>query len=121
MDEMREKVASALSKELIDEATGAFINQTLEELAIISGRYATEGVLIDQAEVVYLDADSIRYRFTGYVNVSLMAGSSRDGVEFNESFPFVCITTAPASAPTNFDSDNTEIKVDTSSWTGEDE
>jgi Predicted pPIWI-associating nuclease len=121
IDEIREKVASALSRELNDEATGAFINQTIDELAIISGRYSTEGLLIDGAEVVSLDIDAIRYRFTGSVNVSLMAGGRGDSVEFNESFPFECTTSAAASAPAAFDSDDTEINVDTSSWTGEDE
>ena len=121
IDEIKEKIAAALSRELNDEATGAFINQTVDELAIISGKYSTEGVLIDEAEVVSLDADAIRYRFTGWVNVSLMAGGKGDSVEFNESFPFECTTSAAASTPAAFDSDQTEIKVDTTSWTGEDE
>ncbi|WP_456721176.1 MULTISPECIES: pPIWI-associating nuclease domain-containing protein [unclassified Bradyrhizobium] len=82
---------------------------------------STEGVLIDEAEVVSLAADAIRYRFTGSVNVSLMARGKRDSVEFNESFPFECTTFAAASTPAAFDSDHTEIKVDTTSWTSEDE
>jgi hypothetical protein len=121
IDEMRERVASALSRELSGEATGAFINQTIDELAIISGRYATEGVLLDDAEVISLDADAIRYRFTGSVAVTLMAGGKADGVEFNESFPFECETSAAAAAPADFSSDDTKVKVDTSSWTGRDE
>jgi hypothetical protein len=46
-----------------------------------------------------------------------MAGGKQDAVEFNESFPFECTTSALASSPEHFDPDETKVEVDTSSWT----
>ncbi|WLA85205.1 hypothetical protein [Bradyrhizobium elkanii] len=97
-------------------ATDAFINQSISELDEISGKYETGGVLIDDPEILALDADRIRCRFTGSVSVTLMAGGKHDPVDFKESFPFECTTSAPAAAPEDFDFADTTIKVDTSSW-----
>jgi hypothetical protein len=78
-------------------------------------------VLIDDPEILSMDADKVRCRFTGTVDVTLVAGGRHDTIEFNESFPFECTTVAPATEPENFDPDETEASVDTSSWTGPDD
>lgn len=116
IDEIKDRVATALSRAMSGAATGAFINQTIAELDEISGRYETGGVLIDDPEILSVDADSIRYRLTGTVSVTLMAGGRHDPADFNESFPFECCTSAPATSPEAFDPANTKIKVDASSW-----
>lgn len=116
IDEIKDRVATALSQALSGAATGAFINQTIAELDEISGKYETGGVLIDDPEVLGVDADRIRCRFTGTVSVTLMAGGKHDPVDFNESFPFECTTSAPATTPEDFDLTDTAINVDTSSW-----
>ena len=119
MDEVREKIATALSKELHGAAMSAFVNQTIDELANISGRYTTDAVWIEDAEVVSLDVDTIRYRVAGSVDVTLIAGSKSDGAEFDENFPYECTTLASATAPMTFQSERTEMKVDTGSWTSD--
>ncbi|MCP1968463.1 hypothetical protein [Bradyrhizobium elkanii] len=116
IDEMKDRVATALSRALSGAATSAFINQTIGELDEISGRYETGSVLIDDPEILSVEADRIRCRFTGSISVTLMAGSKHDSVDFKESFPFECTTSAPATAPEDFDLADTTIKVDTSSW-----
>lgn len=76
------------------------------------------GRCIGDAEVLSLDADTIRYRVVGSVDVTLIAGSKSDGAEFDENFRYDCSTSASVTAPTIFDSEETEMKVDTGSWTG---
>ena len=116
IDEMKGRVATALSRALSGAATGAFINQTIAELDEISGRYETGIVLIDDPEILSLEADRIRCRFTGTVGVTLMAGGGHDPVEFHNSFPFDCETSAPAMTPEAFDAADTTVEVDVSSW-----
>ncbi|WP_369527353.1 MULTISPECIES: hypothetical protein [Bradyrhizobium] len=92
------------------------MNQTIGELDEISGRYEIGGVLIDDPEILSVEADRIRCRFTGSISVTRMAGGKHDPVDFKESFPFECTTSAPATAPEDFDLVDTTIEVDTSSW-----
>lgn len=73
--------------------------------------------------MVSLDADTIKYRITGAVDVTLLYGSDSDraadmGAELKDNFSYSCETAAPAADPTKFDSAATTMKVDTSSWFG---
>jgi hypothetical protein len=65
-------------------------------------------------------SDTIEYHVNGSVDVSLLYGGNSDGAEIKESFPFTCMTIASARDPVDFDSEKTEMKVDTSSWHGDD-
>lgn len=121
IDHVRMTIAEALEKELHGQAMSVFINETIQELDEISGRYETGAVWIEEAVVISLDANEIQYCIKGHVDVSLIGGSKSDQVEFKESFPFECTTVAPAFDPTEFDSLRTEMKVDTSSWHGDGE
>jgi hypothetical protein len=71
--------------------------------------------------VLSLDAYGVRYGVKGNVDVTLHYGSKGDRAEIEESFPYECTTAAPVSAPLKFDSSQTVMKVDTSSWHGDDE
>jgi len=124
IDDVRRRIVDALSAELHGQATSAFINQTIESLGDISTHYETGAVWIDDVGVLSLDADRIEYRIKGSVDVSLQYGSGSDrrkdmGAEIEESFPYDCTTLASASDPAKFDSEQTTMKVDTSSWHGE--
>jgi hypothetical protein len=121
IDEVKETVTNAITKELHGEAMSAFVMQTIAELDEIAGNYNTGAVLIEEAKVLSLNADSIQYQIEGNVDVTLLHGSGSDGAEFEENFPYKCTTTAPASDPIKFDSSKTEMKVDTGSWHGDDE
>jgi hypothetical protein len=126
IDDVRNTVIDAIARELHGEAMSAFIEQTIDELGEISGHYTVDIVWIDEAEVLSLDADTIKYLVRGNVEVTLLYGSSSDrakdnGAEIDESFPYECRTVAPASDPTKFDSAETEMKVDTRGWFGEEQ
>jgi hypothetical protein len=120
MDELRETVTTAISKELHGEAMSAFINETIEELDILAGRYNTGAVWIDDAKVLSIDADTIKYQVDGTVDVTLMYGGRSDPAEIDENFPYKCTTVAAVGDPTRFDASKTAMAVDTSSWFDED-
>lgn len=116
IDEVHGMVVEAIAKELHGEAMSAFINETIQELDEIAGRYETGIVWVDEAKVLFVDADTIGYRIKGIVNVTLQYGGRSDPAELRESFPYECTTAAPVSDPTKFHSSQTKMVVDTSSW-----
>ncbi len=116
MDEVHETIVEAIAKELHGEAMSVFINETVRELDEIAGRYETGAVWIEEAKVLSIDGDMIRYQIRGSVDVTLHYGGRSDPVEIDESFPYECTTAAPVSDPTKFVSSETKIVVDTSSW-----
>jgi hypothetical protein len=116
MEEVHGTIVEAIAKELHGEATSAFINETIQELDEITGRYETGIVWVEEAKVLSLDADMIRYQIKGSVDVTLHYGGRSDPTEIHESFPYECTTTAPMSDPTKCDSSETKMVVDTSSW-----
>ncbi len=116
MDEIAERISSAVAKELHGEAMSVFISKTIGELDILAGHYSTDIVWIDDAKVLSIDADTIEYEVTGSVDVTLLYGPQSDRAEIKENFPYKCTTVAPSSDPTNFDSSRTDMKVDNGSW-----
>ncbi len=120
-EDVRREVISRIEGHLHDEAIGAFIDETIDSLDLIAGRYETGMVLYDEMRVLAIDADTIRYEITGGVDVTLQYGSGSDAATIDENFPFTCTTAASVTEPLNVLSDQTEMKVDTSSWHGEDE
>ena len=104
-----------------DEAIGAFINETIDSLDLIAGRYETGGVLTDEMRVLSLDGDSVGYEITGSVDVTLHYGSGSDAATIEENFPFTCTTGALVAEPFKLLTKETEMRVDTSSWHGQPE
>jgi len=122
IDELHAQVADALGQALHGEAMSAFLGETIQELDLLAGHhYETGSVWIGDAKVISLDADALHCQVKGSVDVTLVYGSKGDPAEIAEQFPFECTTVAPATNPTEFDSEQTEMKVDTSSWYGDDE
>lgn len=119
-EDVHREIVSRIGTHLYDAAVGAFINETIDSLDLIAGNYETEGVLYDEMRVLSIDSDTIRYEITGSVNVTLYYGSGSDPAEIKASFPFTCTTAASTTEPLKLLADQTVMKVDTSSWHGED-
>jgi hypothetical protein len=120
-EEVRTEIMSRIGTHLYDEAIGAFINETIDSLDLIAGRYETGGVLYDGMRVLSIDSDMIRYEITGGVDVTLHYGSGSDAAAIKENFPFTCTTAASIAEPLKLLSEQTEMNVDTGSWHGEDD
>jgi Predicted pPIWI-associating nuclease len=117
--DVRSEIISRIETHLHDEAIGAFINETIDSLDLIAGRYETGGVLTDEMHVLGIDAEAIRYEITGSVDVTLHYGSRSDAAAIDENFPFTCTAEASVAAPLKLLQDETQMKVDTSAWHGE--
>jgi hypothetical protein len=118
-EDVRAEIISRIEGHLYDEAIGAFINQTIDSLDLIAGRYESGIVLYDEMRVLGIEADTIRYEITGSVDVTLHYGSGADATTIEENFPFTCTTAASTAEPVKLLSEHTEMRVDTSSWHGE--
>jgi hypothetical protein len=118
-EDVRAEIISRIEGHLYDEAIGAFINQTIDSLDLIAGRYETGIVLYDEMRVLSIEDDTIRYEITGSVDVTLHYGSGSDAATIEENFPFTCTTAASTAEPLKLLSEHTEMAVDTSSWHGE--
>ena len=118
---VRKEIVSRIGIHLYDAAIGAFINETIDSLDLIAGRYETEGVLYDEMRVLSIEAGKIHYEITGSVDVTLHYGSEPNSATIKENFPFTCATEASTAEPLKLLSEHTDMKVDTSSWHGEDD
>ena len=116
LDEVHQTIVEAIAKELHGEAASPFINETIQKLDEIAGRYETGIVWVEEAKVLSIGADFIQYQIRGSVDVTLHYGGRSDPAELRESFPFECTTAAPVSDPTEFNSSQTKMVVDTNSW-----
>lgn len=121
IDEVRGSILAAIDCALQDEAAGAFVRDSIAALDEISGHYDIDQVWVEEAAVQNLDVNTIAYRITGTVDVTLLYGSASDrdkdmGAEISDNYPSECFTAAPAATPTAFDGAQTRIIVDTSSW-----
>jgi len=84
---VRAEIIRRIEAHLYDEAIGAFINETIDSLDLIAGRYETGGVLYDEMRVLSVDADTILCEITGSVDVTLHYGSGSDAATIEENFP----------------------------------
>jgi hypothetical protein len=119
IDDVRREIEGRIELSLQDEAASVFIQETIENLNIIASHYTTEGVLFDEAGVLEIGSEFIRYRATGTVDVELQYGGKSDPVQIDQTFPFTCTMAAKVSDPFNFLGDMTTMEVDTSSWHGD--
>lgn len=119
--DVRAEIINRIEAHLYDETIGAFINETIDSIDLIAGRYEAGGVLTNEMHVLGIDADAIRYEITGSVDVTLHYGSRSDAATIDENFPFTCTATASVAAPLKLLQDEIQMKVDTSAWHGEDE
>jgi hypothetical protein len=71
--------------------------------------------------ITNIDADTIGYEIAGSVDVTLHYGSGSDAATIKANFPFTCTTEASTAEPLKLLSEHANMKVDTSSWHGDDE
>jgi len=119
--QIREQLCKKIEAHLHDEAVKQFLNETIDSLDILGGRYETGIVFPEEMRVVSINANQIRYEVSGSVDVTIHWGAGDDSASMDENFPFACNTAAPVTTPLTFDSNLTEMKVDTTGWHGGDE
>jgi Predicted pPIWI-associating nuclease len=110
-------IAGALDRGAID----ALLSETLLEVDELATHHSVEEIYVDDINVTTIGVDSITYRVSGEVGVTLQRGSNSDvrrgdGAEVEQSFPFQCEFELPLEDPWDLDLAELSYRVDTSKW-----
>lgn len=121
IEHFRKQLIGAIEERLGDEAVNSLLCDTIQEVDDLATHHTVEDVSVGSARVVDITFDTVRYRVKGSIDVGLQWGSNSDlrrgdGTTLDKSFPFACEILASVGAPFEFDSDETEVIVDTSEW-----
>jgi hypothetical protein len=122
MHECREAVLAPITEALDDAAIDALLSETLLEVDELATHHSVDEVSVERITVHSIGSETITYRVTGSVEVTLQWGSNSDvrrgdGAELGQSFPFQCEFQLPVDDPWDLDLAEPTYGVDTSAWT----
>ena len=117
----RAAVLEPIQEELDGTAVDALLSETIGDVDELASHHSIEGIDVDRIFVHSIGADTITYRATGSVSVTLQWGSNSDlrrgdGAELDESFPFACDIAIPLETPWEIGAAEINYGVDTSEW-----
>jgi hypothetical protein len=112
---LRETVADAVVHEASLPVFASFLQESNEEVDILSGRSIVEGADVEAVRVLRIGASSIEYEAEGTIDVELNYGPRGDGVSMSDNFPFTC-TMIGKLDPLESIVGVSDMKVDTSSF-----
>ena len=120
IDEMRSIVADSVMHTVSADVFSKFLEETVDDIDILSTHTQVEGVQVDHVEVSSIGVDSIEYSAEGTVYVTLIYGSGSDhekgdGATIADNFPFTCNLSGSITNLTEI-TDVSDLEVDTSSW-----
>lgn len=120
----RLSVIEAIADQIEEEATDAFIRETIGAIDELATHHSIDAVEVNDAAVVALGPKDLKYEVSGRLSVTLQWGSGSDlsrdmGATSTESFPFTISMTAPVDAPHDFQ-DAATYSIDMRGWYGED-
>jgi hypothetical protein len=123
IERFRKQLIEAIERHLGDEAVDSLLRETIQSVDELATHHTIEDVSVGSARVVDITFDTVRYRVKGSLDVELQWGSNSDvrkgdGATLDQTFPFACEILASVGAPFEFDSDETQVIVDTSEWYG---
>jgi len=120
IDEMRSIVADSVILTVSNDVFSKFLEETVDDIDILSTHTQVEGVQVDHVEVSQIGVESIHYRAEGTVYVNLVYGSGSDhdkgdGATIADSFPFTCELSGSVTNLSEI-TDVSDLQVDTNSW-----
>lgn len=121
MRECREAILGPVEKALDNEAVNALITETISDIDELATHHSVEDIEVEHIAVHKIGHDTITYRATGSIYVTLQWGSNSDvrrgdGVELNESFRFHVDIVLPLDEPWDISCAETTYGVDTQEW-----
>ena len=121
LHDCREAVLTPITEALDAAAIDALMKETLQDVDELASHYSLDDIYVEDIAVRRIEADSITYRVTGSVEVTLQWGSNSDvrrgdGAELDQSFPFWCELELPLGDLWDIDLAETTYGVDTSEW-----
>lgn len=121
MSECREAVLRPVADALDRAAVDVLLSGTIMEVEDLAPHFPVDELYVDDIGVEKIGVDSITYRVTGSIEVTLQWGSNSDvrnddGAEAGQSFPFECEFRLPVDDPWDLGPAEPKYSVDTSSW-----
>lgn len=121
LHECREAVLKPIAEALDGAAIDALLSETILNVDELATHHSVDEIYVDNISVQTIGADSITYRVTGSLGVTLQWGSNSDirrgdGAEAEQSFPFQCEFVIPLDDPWDLDLASLSYEVDTSKW-----
>jgi hypothetical protein len=126
LHECRDAVLMPIADALDDAAIYALLTDTIVEVDELASHNSVDEVHVDRVTVHTIGFDTITYRVTGSIEVTLQWGSNSDvrrgdGVELGQSFPFQCEFQLPLDDLWDLDRAEPTYGVDTGAWREYDE
>jgi hypothetical protein len=122
LHECRDAVLTPIAETLDEAAIDALLSETLLEVDELASHYSLDEVNVEHVAVHKIAANTITYRVTGSVEVTLQWGSNSDvrrgdGAELEQNFPFQCEFELPLDDLWDLDLAEPTYGVDTREWT----
>jgi hypothetical protein len=124
MRECREAILEPVEEALDDEAVSALVTETISDIDELATHHSVEDIEVEHVTVYKIGHDTITYRATGSIYVTLQWGSNSDvrrgdGAELDESFPFYVDMVLPLDEPWDMSYAETNYGVDAREWRGD--
>jgi len=116
-DAVRRALWDHIGRELVERT----LDETIVDIDILASHHMVEGIDLGEVEICAIDHARVHFRATGALECELQWGSRDDGASLGESFPFECKLSSPVGAPEQVQIEDGSLKVDTSSWFGNDD
>lgn len=121
IEECRKILVDALWEHIDSSVIDAALRETILAIDKLATHHVIDEVYTGKVEITTIDSDSIWFLAEGSIACELRWGSNSDlnrgdGAVLPQSFPFECELWSPINEPQNVQSDETSLRVDTSSW-----
>ncbi|OAZ42753.1 hypothetical protein [Paenibacillus polymyxa] len=121
IDEIRTQIVNAYEVLLNQKITEATVNDVMQEIDVLATHYTVDGNTIDTISVTDINAHYIYIYVDGSVDITHQYGSDGDlrrgdGVEFEESYPFIVNMKVPVFDPLDIEIETDDIDVDTDKY-----
>lgn len=110
----RKKVTDALEETIHEETIMALISENLDYIDVLSSTHSVETVDVSSVVIISIDEEIVRFRVRGEIGVDFHWGSSHDGIDGDETFPFEATMWSSVDDLQSFQ--DIEVTVDDSSW-----
>ncbi|ENM5895653.1 hypothetical protein NTH50_003839 [Vibrio mimicus] len=121
IDSMENLVVNSIPDTLQDHIFDYIINNFPSELDILASNVIVDSVSPEELEVTYLEDNGITVAVSGTVYVSQEYGKGEDFTALSENYPFSVSVALSVDDPTDISVDESDFKIDTSSWFGVDD
>lgn len=121
INECKDLIIKGLWEQIDQTVVEEIVSETIQSLDELATHHYIDESYIDSIVIYCIDHEHIQFRAIGTVSCELQYGSNSDfrrgdGVKLSESFPFNCELNSSVKHPSNVESIEGSLDVDTDSW-----